>query len=105
MVLAQDTDILFFDEPTNHLDIKYQLEILHLLKRLNKERKKTIVLVLHDINLSLRFADRLFILKEGELFASGSPDILTKELMLEVFKIKSEILPSPLSKNPMCFFY
>ena len=63
MALAQDTDTIFLDEPTTYLDMNHQLEILELLKKLNQETKKTIIMVLHDLNLSARFSDDLIAMK------------------------------------------
>ena len=106
MILAQDTEVLLFDEPTNHLDIKHQLEILHLVKKLNSEENRTIIMVLHDINLALRFADELFVLQDGQISAFGSAyDTINADLMWEVFGVKTQIQPSPISDRPMCFFY
>lgn len=102
LALAQETDILFLDEPTTFLDIAYQIEILDLLSKLNKKKKLTIVMVLHDINLSIRYAHHLFALKEGALFAEGSPhSIITKNLIEEVFRLKCEIHPDPITGAPM----
>lgn len=102
LALAQETDILFLDEPTTFLDIAYQVEILDLLANLNQRKKLTIVMVLHDINLSIRYAHHLFALKEGSLFAEGSPhSIITKELIENVFRLKCEIHTDPITKAPM----
>ena len=82
LALAQQTDILLLDEPTTFLDIAYQIEILDMLTDLNRKHKTTIVMVLHDINLSARYADYLFDMKKGLLVAEGTPDvIITPELM------------------------
>lgn len=102
MALAQQTDILLLDEPTTYLDITYQIEILDLLKDLNKKKGTTIVMVLHDINLSARYADHIFALRKGELVAEGRPeDILDKELIKEVFDLDSVVITDPISKSPM----
>ena len=69
LALAQQTDILLLDEPTTFLDIAYQIEILDMLTDLNRKHKTTIVMVLHDINLSARYADYLFAMKKGQLVA------------------------------------
>lgn len=74
LALAQQTDILLLDEPTTFLDIAYQIEILDMLTDLNRKHKTTIVMVLHDINLSARYADYLFAMKKGRLVAEGTPD-------------------------------
>ena len=72
LALAQQTDILLLDEPTTYLDIAYQVEILDLLMELNKKRGTTILMVLHDINLSARYADHIFAMSKGKLVAQGS---------------------------------
>lgn len=101
LALAQQTDILFLDEPTTYLDIAYQIEILDLLKELNQKRKTTIVMVLHDINLSARYADYLFAMKDGRLVKQGSPEeIITAENIQEIYGIQSEILLDPITNSP-----
>ena len=67
MALVQDTDILILDEPTTYLDPAHQLEILNVLKRINQEHQKTIVMTIHDINLASRFSDRVIAMKEGKI--------------------------------------
>ncbi|KYG89727.1 ABC transporter ATP-binding protein [Metasolibacillus sp. FSL H7-0170] len=102
MALAQQTDILFLDEPTTFLDITYQVEILDLLTDLNKKYGTTIVMVLHDINLSARYADYLFALKNGRLLAEGAPQsIITSELIKETFDLDSMVIEDPVSKTPL----
>ena len=101
MALAQETDILFLDEPTTYLDITYQIEILDLLTDLNKKKKTTIVMVLHDINLSARYADYLFALKQGKLIAKGTPDeIVNEQLIHDVFNLDSYVTKDPVSGSP-----
>ncbi|OCN05064.1 iron dicitrate ABC transporter ATP-binding protein [Erysipelotrichaceae bacterium MTC7] len=102
MALAQDTDILFLDEPTTYLDITYQIDILELLKELNEKHHTTIVMVLHDINLSARYADHMIAVKHGEIVATGSPsEIVTAENIKHVFGLDCLIIEDPVSKTPM----
>ncbi|MGN1332654.1 MAG: ABC transporter ATP-binding protein [Lachnospiraceae bacterium] len=102
LALAQQTDILLLDEPTTFLDIAYQIEILDMLMDLNQKRKTTIVMVLHDINLSARYADHLFVMKKGKLVAEGAPDeIITPELMKEVYGLACDVITDPVSHSPM----
>lgn len=102
LALAQETDILFLDEPTTFLDIAYQVEILDLLYKLNKEKGITIVMVLHDINLSARYADHLFALKDGKIYASGSPkEIIHEKLMKDVYGLQSKVITDPTTGAPM----
>lgn len=101
MALAQQTDILLLDEPTTFLDITYQVEILDLLTDLNKKRGTTIVMVLHDINLSARYADYIFAVKKGNLIAQGVPgDIITEDLMKKVFGLDCAVIKDPVSDSP-----
>lgn len=102
LALAQQTDILLLDEPTTFLDIAYQVEILDLLTDLNRRRRTTIVMVLHDINLSARYADYLFALQNGKLIAEGKPaEIISEDLIRRVFDLDSSIINDPVSGTPL----
>jgi len=101
MALAQQTDILFLDEPTTYLDITYQIEILDMLTDLNRQFGTTIVMVLHDINLSARYADYLFAVRQGKLIAEGRPsDVITSQLIKDIFGLDSTIIQDPISNSP-----
>ena len=101
LALAQQTDILFLDEPTTFLDIAYQVEILDLLTDLNRKRGITIVMVLHDINLSAKYADYLFAVKNGTLAASGTPaEVITESLIREIYGLNCCVQKDPISGNP-----
>ncbi|PLT48074.1 Iron compound ABC uptake transporter ATP-binding protein PiaD [Paenibacillus pasadenensis] len=102
MALAQQTDILFLDEPTTYLDITYQVEILDLLTDLNRDHGTTIVMVLHDINLSARYADYIFALHEGKLVAEGKPaDVVTGSLVKDIFGLDCTVIEDPVSGTPL----
>ena len=102
MALAQQTDILFLDEPTTFLDITYQVEILDLLTDLNRKHGTTIVMVLHDINLSARYADYIFAMRQGRLIAEGEPSkVISDELIKEVFELDCTVISDPASGSPM----
>ncbi|MDQ0360367.1 ABC transporter ATP-binding protein [Breznakia pachnodae] len=102
MALAQQTDILFLDEPTTYLDITYQIEILDLLKELNETKKTTIIMVLHDINLSARYADHIIALKDGDLVAEGNPcNIVNEDLIKTVFNLNCSVISDPISHTPL----
>ena len=102
LALAQETDILLLDEPTTYLDIAYQVEILDLLTELNRRKGTTIVMILHDVNLSARYADHLFALCHGKLIAEGKPtDIITEELMKKVYQLDCVVMKDPLSGAPL----
>ncbi len=99
--LAQDTPFLFLDEPSSHLDISYQVEIYQILKRLQKEKGKTILSTEHNINLVIPYSQRLMFLKEGKIRALGKPEkLITKENIKEVFDADVEIRENIHSKLP-----
>jgi iron complex transport system ATP-binding protein len=106
MTLAQQTEIILLDEPTNHLDIKYKIEVLDLLKRLNEEEKRTIVIVLHDINLACRYADHIIAIKDGEVYGQGAPEqLVTEDFIRNVFDIEAKVMLCPVFNTPMCIVY
>ena len=89
MALAQDTELLLLDEPTTYLDVRYQIQILQLVRRLNKEYGLTIVMVLHDINQALYYSDEILAMKEGKMIGQGVPEeILTEELLEEIYGVR-----------------
>lgn len=95
--LAQDPDIIVLDEPTNHLDIRYQLEVLRLLRELNA----TVVTALHDLNLAARFCDRIAVLQHGRIVTVGTPrDVLTAELIRQVYEVEAIVEESPHTGAP-----
>lgn len=92
MALAQGTEILFLDEPTTYLDIKYQLDILHLVRRLNREFGITIIMVLHDINQAIHYSDEIIAMKDGGIIAKGTPaEIITAKTIQAVYGIRLEV--------------
>ncbi|MEV0720775.1 ABC transporter ATP-binding protein [Asanoa sp. NPDC050611] len=102
MALAQDTDLLLLDEPTTFLDINHQVELLRLLRTLNEESGKTIVVVLHDLNLACRFCDHLIAMSGGQIVAEGAPtDVVTAALVEKVFGLTCLIVPDPVAGTPM----
>ncbi|WP_127820042.1 ABC transporter ATP-binding protein [Microbacterium sp. CPCC 204701] len=102
MALAQETDILLLDEPTTFLDVAHQVEVLDLLTDLNRDRGTTIVMVLHDMNLAARYADHLFALRSGRVVAAGPPnDVMTGDLIREVFDLEALVVPDPVSGSPI----
>ncbi|MBT2387381.1 ABC transporter ATP-binding protein [Streptomyces sp. ISL-11] len=102
MVLAQETDLLLLDEPTTYLDIAHQVEVLDLCRRLNRERGRTVVAVLHDLNQAARYADHLVAMKAGRIVAQGRPaEVVTAELVREVFGLDSVIVPDPVTGGPL----
>ncbi|GGI29821.1 MULTISPECIES: ABC transporter ATP-binding protein [Staphylococcus] len=106
MALAQKTDIIFLDEPTTYLDISHQLEILELVQSLNEEHGTTIVMVLHDINQAIRFSDYLITMKKGDIVKQGEThEVLTNEILEEVFNIDAELSTDPRTGKPMLVTY
>lgn len=106
MALAQETDIIFLDEPTTYLDMAHQLEVLELLKKLNQEEERTIIMVLHDLNQAARFSDYIIALKSGIVVKAGiAEEVITKEVLREVFNIDAEIINDPITNKPICITY
>ncbi|MBE9111873.1 ABC transporter ATP-binding protein [Nodosilinea sp. LEGE 07298] len=100
LALAQNPQVLLLDEPTTFLDIHYQLQLLELLKRLNRERSLSIITVLHDINLAARYCDRMAMLHQGFLWAIGPPaEVLTPENLRQVFQVEVEIFATPFGQQ------
>ncbi|MBZ6133463.1 ABC transporter ATP-binding protein [Streptomyces olivaceus] len=102
MALAQQTDLLLLDEPTTFLDISHQVEVLDLLTDLNRTRGTTIVMVLHDLNLAARYADRLIALASGGLHAAGpTEDVMTRDMVRSVYGMESRVIEDPVSGRPL----
>ncbi|MBB5112955.1 ABC transporter ATP-binding protein [Micromonospora echinospora] len=102
MTLAQDTDALLLDEPTTYLDLAHQVEVLDLLHRLRAERGRTVVAVLHDLNQAARYAGHLIAMRDGAVVAAGPPrDILTADLVRDVFGLDCVVVPCPVSGAPL----
>ncbi|MFF2094046.1 ABC transporter ATP-binding protein [Paenibacillus sp. NPDC058174] len=102
MTLAQQTGIILLDEPTTYLDMTHQIEVLDLLQEMNERDNRTIVMVLHDINLACRYADHIVAVKDGAIAAQGAPGEIVDAAMIEsVFRLKCEVIPDPLYGTPM----
>lgn len=87
--LAQKTNCLVLDEPTNHLDIKYQLQLMDIVRSLNL----TVVSAIHDLNIVAMYCDKIFVVKNGKIAAFGTPEeVLTKEFIKEVYEVDVELL-------------
>ncbi|WP_339171507.1 ABC transporter ATP-binding protein [Solibacillus sp. FSL R5-0691] len=103
MTLAQDTEIILLDEPTTYLDMAHQIEILDLLFELNEKENRTIVMVLHDLNLACRYAHNVVAIKNKEIFAQGKPENIIDRILVEkVFGMECEVTIDPLFGTPMC---
>ncbi|WP_457947024.1 ABC transporter ATP-binding protein [Pseudarthrobacter sp. alpha12b] len=102
MALAQETDVLLLDEPTTYLDLAHQVEVLDLVTDLNRSRGTTVAIVLHDLNLAARYANHVIAMKDGAVAAVGSPaDVVTEELVRDVFGLESRVIPDPVSGTPL----
>lgn len=102
MALAQDTDILLLDEPTTFLDVNFQVEVLDLLRDLNRDRGTTIVLVLHELNLAARYADHMIAMQGGRIVAEGTPaSVITVDTVLEVFNLECDVIEDPRTGTPL----
>jgi iron complex transport system ATP-binding protein len=99
--LTQGPELLFLDEPTSHLDIGHQVQILDLLKKLNRNRKLTIVMILHDLNLASAYANRIVLLDQGVIFKAGTPDeVLTYQNIEQVYKTVVLVNNHPVTGKP-----
>jgi iron complex transport system ATP-binding protein len=106
MTLAQETPIILLDEPTTFLDLAHQIEVLHLLERLNRVENRTIVMVVHDLNHATRHAQHVIALRDGQVVAAGTPaDVVTPALLRQVFGVEAEIVADPRTGVPLCIAY
>lgn len=106
MTLAQGTETILLDEPTTYLDLAQQIEILDLLFELNEKEQRTIVMVLHDLNLACRYAHHIVAVNDRTIYAQGRPEeIITEQLVRDVFQMECQITRDPLYGSPMCIPY
>ncbi len=86
--LAQQTPCLILDEPTNHLDVKYQLQLMDIVRSLGR----TVIAAVHDLNIAAMYCDRLYVMRNGRIAAAGTPqEILTVEFIREVYEVEAEL--------------
>ncbi|CAN7218215.1 ABC transporter ATP-binding protein [Rossellomorea sp. LjRoot5] len=103
LTLAQDTDIILLDEPTTYLDMTHQIEILDLLFELNEKEQRTIVMVLHDLNLACRYAHNIVAIRDKQIYAQGKPEeVISCELVKNVFDMDCQVSRDPLFGTPLC---
>jgi iron complex transport system ATP-binding protein len=106
LTLAQDTDIILLDEPTTYLDLTHQIEILDLLFELNEKEERTIVMVLHDLNLACRYAHNIVAIRDQKIFAQGKPEeVISCNLVKNVFDMDCQVTSDPLFGTPLCIPY
>lgn len=103
MSLAQQSQYLFLDEPTTYLDLNHQVALMAILKQL-KNKGKSVVCVLHDINQACRYCDEIIVVANGEIYAQGSAEqILTPKSLHDVFHVNAVIRQDPVTGTPMMF--
>lgn len=103
MTVCQQPEILILDEPTTYLDISYQMEVLELVRRLNRELGMTIVMVLHDLNMAARYSDYMYAISGGRVHSHGTPDeVLCERTLREIFRIDARIIRDTENDCP-CF--
>lgn len=101
MALAQQPELLLLDEPTAHLDINHQIEILQLVGMLNNQQGTTVIAAVHELNLASLYFQRLILLKDGYIFADGSPEeVLTSQIIEEVFSTRVQVKSHPMANVP-----
>ena len=102
MALAQGTDVLLLDEPTTYLDLAHSIEVLDLVDQLHSELGRTVVMVLHDLNLAIRYSDHLVVMRDGMVIASGPPaEVISVELLRDVFGLDASVISDPVSGRPL----
>lgn len=102
MCLAQNTPVILLDEPTTFLDIRAQLDLLDMAHRLNREEGRTVVMILHDLNMAARYSDTIVAMREGKVMAVGTPaEVLTPEILRKVFEIDAEVTIDPRTGTPV----
>ena len=103
LVLAQDTPVLLLDEPTTFLDLKVQVDIMRLLQRVAYEESKTMLIVMHELNIAAAFSDHLIMMRDGKVRASGDVgSVFTEQNLLDVFDLHASVMISPESGRPVC---
>lgn len=102
MALAQGTDLLLLDEPTTYLDLAHQIDVLDLVQELHASMGRTVVMVLHDLNLAARYADVIVAMRDGRIVASGAPAaVLTEAMLLDVFGLDARVVEDPVAGTPL----
>ena len=101
-VLTQQPEILFLDEPTTYLDIAHQMEMMRLIKRLNRESGIGVVMVLHDLSHAREVSDWIVVIKDGKKYGEGKPcDVITPQMMRDVYDVECDIVHLPGREKPV----
>ncbi|GAA0116340.1 iron ABC transporter ATP-binding protein [Clostridium senegalense] len=104
MIIAQNTDYILLDEPLNNLDMKHSVQMMKVLKRLTEDLKKTVIIVIHDINFASCYSDNMVVLKDGKLMKNGlKEEIINKELLEDIYKINFNI--KDINGNKICVYF
>lgn len=102
MTLAQQTELLLLDEPTTFLDLAHAIDVLDLVEDLRTTHGKTVVMVLHDLNLAARYSDRLVVMRDGAMLAEGSPaEVITPTVLQEAFGLRAQVVSDPTGAGPL----
>jgi iron complex transport system ATP-binding protein len=102
MTLAQQTELLLLDEPTTFLDLAHAIDVLDLVEDLRTTHGKTVVMVLHDLNLAARYSDRLVVMRDGAMLAEGSPaEVITPTVLQEAFGLRAQVISDPTGAGPL----
>ena len=103
MILAQETSLLVLDEPTTYLDIAHQLEIIELVRRLNVDEGRTVVMVLHDVNEAASVSDHIVAMRDGRIVREGPPsEVIEPVLLEELYGVACDVYPHPEGGHPFC---
>lgn len=104
MIFAQETEYLLLDEPLNNLDMNYGIQMMKLLKRLIQETKKTVFMVVHDLNFAAAYADEIVAVKNGQLFKQGPPqEVITAEVLEQLYEIPIQVMT--INNKPVCLYF
>ncbi len=102
LTLAQGTDLILLDEPTTYLDLAHSIDVLDLVRRLRDDHGKTVVMVLHDLNLAARYSDSLVVMKNGAIVTTGAPaQVIDAEMLDEAFGLRAHVMTDPISGGPL----
>lgn len=102
LTLAQGTDLILLDEPTTYLDLAHSIDVLDLVRRLRDEHGKTVVMVLHDLNLAARYSDSLVVVKNGAIVTAGTPsEVIDAEMLDEAFGLRAHVMTDPIAGGPL----
>jgi len=104
-VLAQDPEILFLDEPTTYLDVSHQMEVMQLVRKLNRETGVGVVMVLHDLSQAMEVSDKIIVIKDGRKYAEGTPqEVITPKMLWEVYHVEADVISLESREKPIIVY-